>query len=146
MRYFICLLSLLLLFLNTSWSQTQITWETLQDVEYDMSYDSTAGYVVMTPLYGETLTALHGKSVFLKGYVLPMDTDGSSYVLSAFPFSSCFFCGGGGKETVVELEVPEGTEYKVDQILTFSGKLKLNTDPFGLNYILTQAREFRTDE
>lgn len=143
MRKIIGLLILLLLSFTLSKAQTPITWETLQDVEYDMSYDSTAGYVVMTPLYGESLTSLNGQEVNIKGYVLPMDTDGSAYVLSAFPFSSCFFCGGGGKETVLELELPEGKEYKVDQILTFKGKLKLNTDPFGLNYILGEAAELK---
>lgn len=135
----------LFLFLAFSFSQVQaqttITWKTLEDVTYDMSYDSTAGYVVMTPIYGETLRDLQGTEVEIKGYILPMDTDGSSFVLSAFPFSSCFFCGGGGKETVIELELPEGKEYKVDQIMRFKGKLTLNTDPFGLNYILTGAKE-----
>jgi len=122
-------------------AQESITWKTLEDVSYEMSYDSTADYVMMTPVYGENLHKLQGQEVEIKGYILPMDTEGSAYVLSAFPFSSCFFCGGGGKETVVELILSGDKSYTVDQIKTFKGKLKLNDDPFGLNYILEEAKE-----
>ena len=122
-------------------AQESITWKTLEDVSYEMSYDSTADYVMMTPVYGESLNKLQGQEVEIKGYILPMDTEGSAYVLSAFPFSSCFFCGGGGKETVVELMLEGDQSYTVDQVKTFKGKLKLNDDPFGLNYILEEAKE-----
>ncbi|MDW3648118.1 MAG: DUF3299 domain-containing protein [Bacteroidia bacterium] len=121
--------------------QESITWKTLENVSYEMSYDSTADYVMMTPVYGESLNKLQGQEVEIKGYILPMDTEGTAFVLSAFPFSSCFFCGGGGKETVVELMLDGEKSYTVDQVKTFRGKLKLNDDPFGLNYILEEAKE-----
>lgn len=121
--------------------QESITWKTLENVSYEMSYDSTADYVMMTPVYGESLNKLQGQEIEIKGYILPMDTEGTAFVLSAFPFSSCFFCGGGGKETVVELMLDGEKSYTVDQVKTFRGKLKLNDDPFGLNYILEEAKE-----
>lgn len=122
-------------------SQQVISWKDLEDVSYEMSYDSTAEYVAMHPVYGESLQKIKMQEVQIKGYVLPMDTEGNEFVLSAFPFSSCFFCGGGGKETVIELEFDSPKSYKLDQLLTFKGKLMLNEDPFGLNYILKGAEE-----
>ncbi|MEM6806733.1 MAG: hypothetical protein AAF696_35355, partial [Bacteroidota bacterium] len=122
-------------------SQELISWKDLEDVSYEMRYDSTAGYMAMNPVYGETLQKFEMKEVKIKGYVLPMDTEGHEFVLSAFPYSSCFFCGGGGKETVMELEFGSKKSYKIDQLMTFKGKLMLNEDPFGLNFILKEAEE-----
>ncbi|MEO1218620.1 MAG: hypothetical protein AAFY45_34130 [Bacteroidota bacterium] len=142
------MLNLLILWMLGVWAspialhgQENISWKDLQNLSYEMSYDSAADYMMMTPVYGEDLLRLQGQLVKIRGYILPMDTEGSAYVLSAFPFSSCFFCGGGGKETVVELILTGNKNYRVDQIKTFEGKLKLNEDPFGLNYILEEAKE-----
>ena len=122
-------------------AQTQIDWQTLADVEYKTIYDEEAGYVYMKPIFGETLQSLNGKEVHLKGYVLPMDVEGSQYALSAFPYSSCFFCGGGSKESVVELSLAnKKADFELDQVITIKGKLHLNKDQFGLNYTLLEAK------
>ncbi|MEM6963324.1 MAG: DUF3299 domain-containing protein, partial [Bacteroidota bacterium] len=63
-------------------------------------------------------------------------------VLSKNPNSSCFFCGGAGPETVLELELkPSAIErYEVDDLKTFKGILKLNKiNDKHLTYLLTDA-------
>ena len=62
------------------------------------------------------------------------------FVFSAFPYNMCFFCGGAGPETVMEIEALEAVEYSADAI-TLRGKLQLNdSDINRLIYSLTDAR------
>ena len=76
----------------------------------------------------------------ISGYVLPMDVSGEAYVLSAFPFASCFFCGGAGQESVVELRLKNFSQsFETDEFLSFTGVLKLNKEELELNYILDVA-------
>ena len=57
-------------------------------------------------------------------------TDGfkshKEFVFSAFPYSSCFFCGAAGPETVIEVFASEGISYTSESI-SIKGKLKLNS-------------------
>ena len=51
----------------------------------------------------------------------------------------CFFCGGAGPETVMEVEASEDVEYTAEQI-TLQGKLVLNADDVNrLMYLLVDA-------
>ena len=121
-------------------AQNTIKWEALLDVRYSTTFDGEAGYVYMKPIYGESLLALNGKEIEIKGYVLPMDTDGKAYALSAFPYSACFFCGGGGKESIMDLRLASTSRrYKTDEVVTFKGVFRLNDDQFGLNYVIEEA-------
>ena len=96
-----------------------------------------------TPSFSETVKAMEGKEVKIKGYVLPMDVSGEQYVLSAFPFASCFFCGGAGQESVIELRLEDfDRKFETDEYLEFQGILKLNDAELELNYILDKAQVF----
>jgi len=67
---------------------------------------------------------------------------GISYVLSKNNNANCFFCGGAGPETVLELEMLPGTarRYKMDEIKTFKGILQLNvSNENQLTYVLIKA-------
>lgn len=139
MRFTLLLLSMAL-GLSPVAAQQQIQWEDLLDVQYSTTFDTEAGYVYMKPTYGPDLLALDGQEVELKGYVLPMDTDGKEYALSAFPYSACFFCGGGGKESILELRLASlDRHYQTDEVVTFRGIFRLNDDPFGLSYLIEEA-------
>lgn len=121
-------------------AQTDLTWETLADIEYSYVQNYEANFWYGTPTFSTDVKALEGKEVKIQGYVLPMDVSGEAYVLSAFPFASCFFCGGAGQESVVELRLKDYTQkFETDQFLSFSGVLKLNTEELELNYILDLA-------
>ncbi|MEZ4829770.1 MAG: DUF3299 domain-containing protein [Bacteroidia bacterium] len=127
-------------------SQTSLKWDMLTNVNYSVRFDENTQSVVSIPQYGDLLTASDGQVVELKGYIIPMDTEGSQYVLSAFPFSACFFCGYAGKESVVELVPASGkTRYKTDQIAIFKGKFVLSYDPYSLNYRLENAQVVRLE-
>ena len=76
---------------------------------------------------------------------IPVDVDEDFYVLSRYPFANCFFCGGAGPESVIDLRFPGKSEraYQTDERLTFRGKLRLNADDvYQMNYILDGAIEY----
>jgi hypothetical protein len=121
---------------------TQITWERLSQLELKEAYDENSGTFYDKPIFGPSLKALEGKEISITGYVIPMDVELNYYVVSAFPFSSCFFCGGAGPETVIDLQLSDKElSFKNDERATFCGELRLNTGTFfELPYILKNAR------
>lgn len=122
-------------------AQQDISWETLAEIEYSYVQNYEANFWYGTPNFSEAVKGLEGKEVKIKGYVLPMDVSGEQYVLSAFPFASCFFCGGAGQESVIELRLEDfDRKFETDEYLEFSGILKLNDAELELNYILDKAQ------
>lgn len=122
-------------------AQVDLTWETLAEIEYSYVQNFEANFWYGTPSFSESVKQLEGKEVQIKGYVLPMDVSGEAYVLSAFPFASCFFCGGAGQESVIELRLEDYKQkFETDEYLEFRGILKLNDQELELNYILDLAK------
>jgi len=140
----ISLFSLLLLLSFGTFSQTRITWETLSDVTFTDRYSKELDAYYYFPNFGPTVLDLNNKEVIIKGYLLEIDATNDIYVLSANPFAACFFCGGAGPESIIELKVPKDhPRFKMDEVLTFRGKLKLNAvDFYQCNYILENARVY----
>lgn len=133
-------ISLLLLFaaLN-SVAQTTLSWKQLADVEFKTTYFTKKEINYRVPVFGKELRAYAGKEVLVSGYIIPLDASGKSFVLSKYPYASCFFCGGAGPETVVELQfnAPDKRRYKLDEKLTFKGIFALNaSDSSQFNYII----------
>ena len=56
-------------------------------------------------------------------------------------YASCFFCGGGGAETVAQIKIyPVPDYFEPDQFVKVKGKLKLNnTDLNYMNLILEDS-------
>ncbi len=119
----------------------KLSWEILRDVTFKKKWYAEESVYMLYPTFGPGIQKLNGKMVELTGYILPVDLDANLYVLSAFPYSACFFCGGAGPESVVSLKFKKaGRKFKTDERLTFRGTLKLNADNiYELNYILTEA-------
>ncbi|SDM70836.1 hypothetical protein SAMN05421823_12018 [Catalinimonas alkaloidigena] len=138
------LIFLLMLITTPVWAQTQITWETLRDVRFTSRYHKEAGASYYVPHFGASVKALEGKEVYLKGYMLPLLPEENMFILSSNPYSSCFFCGTGGPESIVELRLKPGhPRFKMDQVVTIQGKLKLNQDDINqCNYILDEAEVY----
>ena len=128
---------------NTNFSE--LTWKDLTDVEFKDVYIDELDAYYWKPIFGPTVKDLEGGNFFITGYVIPVDIDEDFYVLSRYPFANCFFCGGAGPETVIDLQF-EGhspREYATDERLTFAGELKLNADDvYQMNYILVGAHEY----
>lgn len=119
----------------------KITWDQLKDVTFKKKWYAEEQVYMLYPTFGATVSKLDGKEVSLKGYVIPVDLEQGIYVLSAFPYAMCFFCGGAGPESVVALKFKKGgRRFKTDEVHTFKGKLKLNpSDIYELNYIIQDA-------
>ena len=95
---------------------------------------------MLYPTFGPNVKKVENKTVIIKGYMVPVDPESNQYVLSAYPYSMCFFCGGAGPETVMGLKLKKNRKFKTDEIHVFKGKLELNAnDIYELNYILTDA-------
>lgn len=120
----------------------KLTWETLGLVTFSDKYYEDADAYYMFPSFSKEVKALEGQEVYITGYVIPVDAASDFYVLSARPFAECFFCGGAGPETVLELQFGKlPRKFKTDEKLTFKGKFKLNdSDIYHLNYILEGAQ------
>lgn len=122
-----------ILFLTTlsASGQTLVSWNTFAQVKFHREFSKTFGFEVNVkpPEFSQELLALDGKQVKVKGYVIPVDVDLGMYMVSANPFANCFFCGGAGPETVVEL-FPNGRfpRFATDQVVTFKGVLHINRE------------------
>lgn len=123
----------------------ELTWRTLADVEFRDVYVEELDAYYWKPTFGPSVTALEGTEVYITGYMIPVDYDEDFYVLSRYPFANCFFCGGAGPESVIDLRFPAKTrKYETDERLTFKGKFALNADDvYQMNYILEGAVEYK---
>ena len=144
-RIFILILISSNLYFPSISAQTRIDWINLADVTFEEkkdSVDAPLSYNFAT--FGETLIALAGQEVSITGYMIPMDPMGITFVLSRNPNATCFFCGGAGPETVLQLNMKKSAlkRYTTDDRLTFKGKLQLNEkDINSLTYVLEEAEE-----
>lgn len=119
-----------------------IDWKMLSKIKFEDKYsDELAGWYLY-PVFSEKIKTLANKKVVIKGYIIPVDVEGGEYALSAYPFSSCFFCGGAGPESVMTLKFAEKPKrYKTDDVITFMGTLQLNdSDIDSFCYILNSAK------
>jgi hypothetical protein len=125
----------------TQVSAQETTWKTLGKISYTKQYDELMGFKVDVPVFSEDIKALEGKEVEVKGYIIPVEGYKShkEFIFSAFPYTMCFFCGGAGPETVMDVFAKNPVEYSAEQI-TLRGKLELNaTDINRLMYSIHDA-------
>ncbi len=132
-----------LIFLVLLWATQLQGWDVLEDVKFESEFDEDLDTYVDIPTFGAKLQALSGKRVKLKGYYLPAELeDPRGIIMSRYPYAACFFCGGAGLESVVEVHFAGPPKhFKVDDIITVEGTLVLNKDDFDhLVYILNDAK------
>ncbi len=126
----------------TAQNTTSVSWSTLMDLKFkDVYMESTGGYVYI-PLFNEKHKPLDGREIEITGYIIPIDVESDTYVLSAFPFSACFFCGGAGPESVMAIYFQSPPRrLKTDERLTLTGVFELNdSDVDELIYVLKDVR------
>ncbi len=130
-------------------AQAPTGWSILNDITWGKAYNEKYKNYYVVPEFGEKPRRYEGKEITVTGYIVPMDPVRPHYILSKNPYSSCFFCGQAGPETVIEILLAEDggkpqRRYKLDEHLTFSGRLRLNAkDNRYLHYILEDARLVR---
>ena len=132
-------LLLLLVATNFLFGQERITWRILEGVDVQYQQDMLHNVWAMTPKFQEEVLDLDGRSVIIKGYALPTSVTGGSYILSAFPFSSCFFCGGAGPESVMEIRLDKKDRFTTDELVELEGILRVQQQPDQLLYVLDHA-------
>jgi hypothetical protein len=98
---------------------------------------------VDVPVFSPEIIALNGQEIRVTGYMVPLTVHnvGTDFlVLSAYPVRSCFFCGGAGPETVMEVYPKNGDKNYLMERISFTGRLELNADdPEHLIYLLKNA-------
>ncbi len=122
-------------------AKTPSLWKTLAKITYKKQFDELMGFKVDVPVFSEAVKALDGQEVQVRGYIIPIEgyKSHTEFILSAYPYNMCFFCGGAGPETVMEVTSVEGIEYTAEPI-TIKGILRLNdSDINKLMYALEQV-------
>lgn len=117
-------------------------WKTLAKITYKKEYDEFLGFKIDKPVFSQDILEMNGKEVSIKGYIIPVEGYKShkEFIFSAFPYNMCFFCGGAGPETVMEVTAAEPVKYSTDPIV-LTGILELNADDINsLMYKLKDAK------
>lgn len=128
--------------ISVSAQETSNTWKTLSKITYKKEYDELMGFKVDVPVFSDEIEEMAGKEIKIKGYIIPVEgyKSHTEFIFSAFPYNMCFFCGGAGPETVMEVSSIEAVKYTAEQI-EIQGKLELNdSDINRLMYILTEVK------
>lgn len=122
-------------------------WELLSDVEIEKGYDEFMGTEVDQPKFSAYLLSQEGKELMLEGFIIPLEQEGASdyFILSRFPYQSCFFCGGAGPETVIEVYSDREVSYTEERVRV-RGILELNKgNPLQLFYLIKDCAVERLD-
>ncbi len=158
-KHFFSILLLSFLFLATANGQDTETqeepikekkenvWKTLSKITYKKQYNEIMGFKVDVPVFSKEILALDGKVVEVKGYIIPVEGYKShkEFIFSAFPYNMCFFCGGAGPETVMEVEAMDPVKFKSEAI-KLRGVLKLNADDINnLMFKIVDAQQIKKD-
>ena len=131
----------LFIFSGSALQAQENLWKTLSKITYEKKFDELLGFKVDVPVFGDDTKALEGKIVEVSGYIVPVEgyKSHTEFVFSAYPYNMCFFCGGAGPETVMEVTSKEPVKYSTERI-KLRGKLLLNSDDINrLMYVLVDA-------
>ncbi len=141
--HILCIIAAFLCNLSSVKGQSkENVWNTLADVTFENVMDPVSGIPLLQAQFGDKVLDLNGMEITIRGYLLPEKgyKTHKEFILSSLPYNLCFFCGKAGPETVMEVSSLDAVRYSDDPI-TLKGTLMLNVlDPYGLPYILTNAR------
>jgi hypothetical protein len=141
MRFF-CLILVFSITLSSLAKSQENTWKTLSKVAIEKRFDELLNYEIEYPIFSDVVKKLNGTKITVEGWMIPLDElRGENYfVLSSLPFANCFFCGGAGPETVMEIFSKVQIDY-TEKRISVTGILTINADdPLRLMYILNDAQ------
>ena len=118
------------------------TWNEFAKTKFESKYNEKLEEYLFYPEFPAALKALEGKEITIEGFYVPFAPEEGNYIIiSKYPMSQCFFCGGGGPESIAEVNFAKTPgKFQVDDFITVKGKLKLNADNVDhVNFILEQA-------
>lgn len=132
----------LLLIAGTAVAQKKDTWSVFAKTKFEPKYYENLKEYLFYPEFPAELKAMEGKEITIEGFYVPFGPeDGEYIIISKYPQSQCFFCGGAGPESIAEVKFSKSPpKFQVDDLITVKGKLKLNAEDVDhVNFILTDA-------
>ena len=129
MRLSLTLLLSLHVFMALAQTPAKDNWEILAAVKFVPKHFKKADQYFLVPEFDEKIKKFENKRFVLKGHFIPIDMSSERMlIISRVPFAACFFCGGAGPESVVEvhLRAIPSRRFKTDQMLEVNGTLVLN--------------------
>ena len=129
----------------TAHAQTILDWSDLSAGIFWELPSPEAGFAeFQKATFSPEMKTLEGKKVTITGYLLVLGGERIVFLLSKNPMASCFFCGNGGPETILQISFVENTSFQMDDLITVTGVLRLNReDPTRCYYLIEQADAFR---
>lgn len=102
-------------------------WYKLSKITFKKVYDEFMGFKVDVPVFSESIKRWDGKEIEIRGYIVPSQgyEGQTEFFLSAYPYNMCFFCGGAGPETIMEVYTKEEIDYTAEAVVV-KGILRLN--------------------
>lgn len=121
-------------------------WEDLLELKFNIHFNEEVDDVVFEPKFTPKIKAYEGKVIEVEGFIIAHDivakamgsnkSDGQSFMFSAYPMASCFFCGNAGAESAMEVTPKKPINY-TDKKIKLRGRLEFNTkDYLQLPYLL----------
>ncbi|MFT4022995.1 MAG: hypothetical protein QM664_04315 [Flavihumibacter sp.] len=124
----------------------RLEWKNLNGILYERKWSEKFQQTMVFPAFTPSLLRMKGKEYFISGYMIPLDTDNGLYALSKTTYSSCYFCGQGGPETIISVKLKKKPRrpYANDYFCTIRGTLDLNnTDDQEFILIFRNAEEYK---
>ena len=119
----------------TSHGQTVLEWIDLTEgISWEKPSHKNGIPGFEKAIFSPRMKSLEGERITMIGYLLVLDGKQSVYLLSMNPMASCFFCGNGGPETVVDLHFKNKPVLEMDALISVEGILRLNEDDFNASY------------
>lgn len=122
-------------------AQNDNAWQIFEKIEFrDVYVEEYFSYASMPNPEDEYIKKFDGKKLTVKGHYIPVM--GDLIIVSKFPYANCFFCGGAGLESIVEvrLKKDDHPDFITDEKLEFTGTLKINTTDWQqVSFILEDA-------
>ncbi len=102
-------------------------WHSLSKITFKKVYDEFQGFKVDVPVFSEAVRKYDGVEIVIRGYIVPSQgyEGQTEFFLSAYPYNMCFFCGGAGPETIMEVYTKEEIDYTAEAVIV-KGVLRLN--------------------
>lgn len=123
--------------------QAPSIWKTLGMITVKQDYDDVYGMLVDRVEVSPVVSALNGTEIEIEGYFIALSgkTAQSHFMFSLLPQNLCFFCGGAGPETAMEVFMKDNKKVKYsDKKIKLRGTLRVNAkDPHSLLYTLENA-------
>lgn len=131
----------LIFFLISPFQDGEDGWKLFARVRFVPKYFSEYKEKFLVPSFEPAILSKVGAEITVRGHYLPFEMQANSIIISKFPYAACFFCGGAGPESVVEVIFSrKPPKFKSDQVITVKGKLRLNDkDVNHMNFILDDA-------